>query len=371
MCLRVRNLRWRVLAAYFHTLSPFLFEFTPGIGVRWYGFSYALGFVVGWALLRWLSRRGVTPLTVNQITDAMLILCIGVVAGGRLGYVLFYDPHLLIEFQSSLPFWGVLALNNGGMSSHGGMIGVLLACFVISRKSQRDAIADPLLRGVPMLHVMDLTAIACTPGLMFGRLANFINGELLGQIAAPPGVKGPWYSVQFPQEVFSGHAPALSPQQSSALLRLIDSFRVGSNSDERAYDRLLHYIQHNSTAPGSRAAETIEALSPLISSRYPSQLVQAAAEGLVLGLFLLVLWRRPRRVGTIVAAFLIGYGAMRIGTEFVRLPDAGLASPRLAGLTRGQILSCVMLAGGAACLMWGKKLARQFGGWGKPAPSKT
>jgi phosphatidylglycerol:prolipoprotein diacylglycerol transferase len=354
-----------VLAAYFHTISPFLFEFSPGIGVRWYGLSYALGFIAGWALLRWLSARGVTPLTKDQVTDAMLTLCIGVVLGGRLGYVLFYDPALLLEFTSRAPFWGVFALNKGGMSSHGGMLGVLAACYLISRKSRRDALADPLLRPAPMLHIMDLTALACTPGLMFGRLANFINGELLGQIAAPPGVKGPWYSVQFPQEVFSGHAPALTPEQSDRLGALIDSYRVGAESDGSAFDRMIAYIQHNSTAPGTRAADTIEILQSLIAARYPSQLVQATAEGLILGLFLLLLWRTPRRIGTIVAAFLIGYGVMRIGTEFVRLPDSGLASPTIAGLTRGQILSFAMIVGGVAAAMWGRNMKLVFGGWAR------
>ncbi len=358
-------LRSSVLAAYFHTISPFLFEFSPGVGVRWYGLSYALGFVLGWALLRWLSARGVTPLSKDQVTDAMLTLCIGVVLGGRLGYVTFYDPGLLVEFTSRAPFWGVLALNNGGMSSHGGMIGVLAACYFISRRAQRAAMTDPLLRPAPMLHVMDLTALACTPGLMLGRLANFINGELLGQIAAPPGTKGPWYSVQFPQEVFSGHAPALNPEQAARLEALIDSFRVGTQNDTVAFDRAIHYIQQNPHTPGTRAAETIEILQSLIAARYPSQLVQACAEGLILGLFLLFLWRTPRRIGTIVSAFLIGYGIMRIGTEFVRLPDSGLASPTIAGLTRGQILSCIMIIGGIAAALWGRKQNISFGGWAR------
>jgi phosphatidylglycerol:prolipoprotein diacylglycerol transferase len=350
--------------AWLHDLSPYIFQFGGGFGLRWYGVAYAAGFVVGWLLLRRLSRTGVTPLSVDRITDAMLTLCVGVVAGGRLGYVLFYEPSLLWTFGDSAPWWGLLQINRGGMASHGGMLGVLLACWFISR-GRREA--NGVRSGVvPMLHVMDLTAFAAPPGLFFGRLANFINGELLGRIVAGPGEPAPWWAVRFPQEVFTKHAPALTPEQFESLAKLVDDFRVGQESDAAAFDRALSALQ---SGPAQRSAEVAAQLTPLISSRHPSQMYQAAAEGLVLFACLSLIWLRPRRPGVISAWFLLIYGVLRIATEFYRLPDAHLTVERILGLSRGQWLSAGMILAGAVLLAWctTRRGATKFGP-GQPAP---
>jgi phosphatidylglycerol:prolipoprotein diacylglycerol transferase len=308
---------------------------TQGVGLRWYGTAYAAGFIVAYLLLRALRRRGGTPLSEQQIGDAMLVLCMGVVLGGRLGYVLFYDPSLLVSFGGSAPWWGLLKLNQGGMSSHGGMLGVLFACWWIKRTLDRDPDMVPK---VPLLHVMDLTALVCTPGLFFGRIANFVNGELLGDIE-----------------------PALDPAQQQRLLELINTYRVGAESDASAYDRVIRLLH----AGGSQARDIAAALDPLLAARHPSQLYQALAEGLFLGLCLLLAWKSPRRPGFIVALFLIIYGGLRIVTELYRLPDADLAVQRIAGLSRGQWLSVVMIAFGLLCLWISSKQPGRMGGWGR------
>ena len=123
-------------AAFLHTIDPFLFQFAPGVGVRWYGVAYLAGFVIGWWILHTLAKRRTILLTTDQIADAMLALIIGVFVGGRLGYVIFYQPSLLITFSSSPPWWGLLAINHGGMASHGGMIGVVLASLWIARRQK-------------------------------------------------------------------------------------------------------------------------------------------------------------------------------------------------------------------------------------------
>ncbi|MFZ4572952.1 MAG: prolipoprotein diacylglyceryl transferase [Phycisphaerales bacterium] len=345
------------MLGWFHTLDPIIFRISGELAVRWYGVAYITGFILAYFWMQALSRRKLTPLSPAYLMDALTWLVMGVILGGRFGYVLFYSPELLITFSKSFPFWGVLMLNRGGMASHGGMIGVALACVALAlRRDERGERPQ-------MLHLFDVCALVCTPGLGLGRLANFVNGELLGRVVAPPGQKGPWWSVQYPQEVLEGHAPKLDNAQASALLDLCADMAPGQRF-EAAYQRVLDLLHHG---PAARKAEIIERLSPLVSSRHPSQLYQAFAESVVLGAALWFIWRRPRSPGVIAASFLIIYGAGRIITEFWRLPDADLALQRIAGLSRGQWLSAGMiLIGGAALALISRRSAPKMGGWGAP-----
>jgi prolipoprotein diacylglyceryl transferase len=155
------------LAAWFHDLSPFAIRFTDTFGVRWYGLSYALGFLFAYLLMRRLSARAYTPLRTDQLGDMILTLILGVVVGGRLGYIAFYQPSLLWTFQDGVPFWGVLQINKGGMASHGGMIGVIaLACWWVRRINKQRA--GQSLPPVSMLHVLDVCALAFRPGWAWG-----------------------------------------------------------------------------------------------------------------------------------------------------------------------------------------------------------
>lgn len=360
------------LAAWLHNLSPFLVRFTQDFGLRWYGLAYATGFLVGWMWLRWMSKRGMTPLSPQRVSDAMLLLVLGVVVGGRLGYVLFYSPDLLWRFTTSPPFWGLFQLNKGGMASHGGMLGVITATWFIAR-GPRDSTGGRTQR-VPWPHVIDLTAIACTAGLMLGRIANFINGELLGKIVAPPGRPAPWWAVKFPQERATSnpletldHAPKLDPPQTQQLTDLINAYKTSPpEPDWATYERVLQKLQKG----GSEGTMIAQKLSPLISARYPSQLIQAATDGLVLGAALWLIWRRPRKPGVIGAWFFILYGVLRISTEFVRLPDPQLVELKEAtGLSMGQWLSVLMvLVGAVALVIVSRRDVPKMGGWARPAP---
>ena len=141
--------------AYLHDLDPFAVPFPaswPIAGLRWYGLAYLAGFAAGWGIVKWLARTHRTAIPVPAVSDMMIYILIGVLAGGRLGYCAFYDPALLTQFTPRFPFWGLLAINEGGMSSHGGMIGVVTTLWIFAVRNN-----------LSKLHLMDVTSFASAP----------------------------------------------------------------------------------------------------------------------------------------------------------------------------------------------------------------
>lgn len=356
------------LGAYFHDLNPVVLWLGKDWAVRWYGLSYVAGFAICWLFMFWAARRRLIALRPDRVDVALVAIVLGVLVGGRLVYAIAYDPALLTGFSNSFPFWDLLAINKGGMASHGGMIGAIIGCWLVSREARRPQGA--LAGQGAMLHIMDIVALAAPFGLFLGRIANFINGELLGRIVTPPGPRGggPAWTVQFPQELKGwrqpppalpeGHAPMLDDSQQQALVGLVRSVAQPGDTWAEARDKL---IQH--------AGEHKDALSPLLSSRHPSQIYQAIAEGLVLGLIVWFVWRRPRKPGVVAGVWLVVYGVLRIVTEIWRLPDAQFAQGRPMGLSRGQWFSAAMVACGVVLVWWaGRRAVEAIGGWQVRAP---
>lgn len=322
-----------ILASYVHTLNPIVVDFGL-FAVRWYGVSYLMGFLAAGIILYQLGKRGRVLIPPQHAADAILIFIFGAVIGGRIGYM-WYKPHMLVEFGPTFPYWGLLEIQKGGMASHGGMLGVLIAAWWISRGFMTES-GERIGRS-PMLHVADVSCVIALPGLMFGRLANFVNGELLGRIAAEPGQPAPWWAVKFPQELGTPQAPKLTAEQTSQLNALLASVSQPGDTPEIMINRLVHKVQNGSL-------ELTRALEPLLAARHPSQLYQAAAEGLILSAVLWTVWARPRKPGIVTAWFLISYGILRIVIEqFWRLPDANLETQYILGVTRGQLFSIIMV----------------------------
>jgi phosphatidylglycerol---prolipoprotein diacylglyceryl transferase len=276
----------------FPDISPNLIEielFGTTFALRWYALAYIAGILFGWwIVLKAIRTPGLwatdPPATPAQIERLLTWIIVGVILGGRLGYVLFYDlaTYLADPLQ-------IVRVWEGGMAFHGGFAGVVIAALWFCRRE-----------GIPMLSMGDLLALATPVGLMLGRIANFINAELWGRATDLP------WGVIFP----------------------------------------------------GAAAQTCPQLTGLCA-RHPSQLYQAALEGLLLVVVLLWLaFRRGwlKRPGAIMGVFLAGYGLARFLVEFVRQPDAQFVSDGnpvgLAlqiggwGLTMGQLLSLPMLAVG-------------------------
>jgi phosphatidylglycerol:prolipoprotein diacylglycerol transferase len=330
-----------------HTLDPFVFEISPGIGPRWYGMSYLAGFVVGWLVLRWLARSGRIPLSARQVGDLVTNVIIGVIVGGRVGHVVFYDRPLLWQFSDSFPFWGLLELNKGGMSSHGGVIGVSLAIILFARREK-----------LPILVVGDAVAFAVPWGLMFGRLANWVNGELWGR-ALPDAMQAnpPWWSVKYPEELtlFTSVPTSLEP------------LRELAPATERLSDaKFLAWVQSTAYDHANSAHDAvITAITPVLTAYYPSQFFQALTEGPCLLILMSLAWLAPRRAGTISAVFLAGYGVLRYTTEQFREADSPVIA--LGFLTLPMLLSITMIAFGVMFFVLSRKSQPIGGLWKRAA----
>jgi len=342
-----------LLAAYLHRLNPFAWEFAEGVGIRWYGLSYVAGFVLAWWIIRSLARRGRSPLAPEQAGDLIVAVAIGTVVGGRLGYCLLYQPSLLVGFSSSPPFWSALAIHQGGMASHGGITGLILACFWYAK---RHTIGS-LRWGEATLHLMDLTAITSCLGLCFGRMANFINGELYGR---PCADDLPW-AVHFPQELaeWSPQDPRLVSEGFLAVRDRVAELGLFAPRPGSGCSCAVGGSDTDIILTAVRSDEQTAALiQPLLEARHPSQIYEALLEGLLLLVILWFIWRITRRRGMVAAGFLVIYPILRAIGEQFRMPDAHIGFDAL-GLTRGQELSGVMLVIGLVC--WAFWVRRPLG----------
>ena len=254
-------------------INPVLVHIGP-LAVRWYALAYIVGILAGWIYARAIIRsprlwNGEAPLTVLDFDDFVIWITLGIILGGRIGYVLFYNLPVFAAHPLQ-----IFELWNGGMSFHGGFLGCTIAI-----------VAFALKRKIPVFSLGDLTTAVTPIGLCLGRLANFINGELWGR---PTDV--PWAMI-FPT---GGPIP-----------------------------------------------------------RHPSQLYEAALEGVVLFIALNVLVRLGalKRPGVITGSFAVGYGMARIICEFFREPDPQLGF-LWGGLTMGMLLCIPLMLAGIGILAY-------------------
>jgi phosphatidylglycerol:prolipoprotein diacylglycerol transferase len=252
----------------FPQIDPVFFHIGP-LAVRWYGISYVVGILVAWQYAIWITKHFNLTITKQQIDDFLMWALGGIVIGGRLGHILFFQLERYIANPLE-----IFMTWEGGMSFHGGMLGVVIAILVYCRKNQ-----------IPILRFADIFAAVTPIGLLLGRIANFVNGELFGRITDVS------WAMVFP---------------------------------------------HGGPFP-----------------RHPSQLYEAALEGLALLIILHIGWRMAgirELPGRLTGIFLVGYGIARTLVEFVREPDTFHSIIGLE-LTTGQMLSIPMILYGAY-LMW-------------------
>jgi phosphatidylglycerol:prolipoprotein diacylglycerol transferase len=256
----------------FPAINPVAVALGP-FAIRWYALAYIAGLLIGWRYCLSLCLRAPNLVRPRDIDDFLVWATLGVVLGGRTGYVLFYN----FGYYAAHP-WQALEVWHGGMSFHGGALGVTIAILLFTRT-----------RRLPMLAFSDIIVEAVPIGLFFGRIANFINGELYGR-------------------------PAPAWAHAIAMIYPTDPLRV---------------------------------------PRYPSEIFEAFCEGVVLFLVLFVAERRGwrQRPGLVTGLFLIGYAVARIFCEMFRQPDPQIGYLWF-GTTEGQLLSIPVLLAGLALILW-------------------
>ncbi|MBR1978567.1 MAG: prolipoprotein diacylglyceryl transferase [Akkermansia sp.] len=322
------------LATYIHHIDPILLDI-PGtpLAIRWYGLAYVGGFILGYMVLLWLAKRRLYTVEPEKLGDFITTVCIfGVLMGGRLGEFFFYwlPEHGWSGFCND-PLW-VLRVWEGGMASHGGIIAVLLVTIWYCRKNKLS---------IP--SVTDGLAIVCTIGIFFGRVANFINGELYGRITTATNP----IAMKFPQEFFA--LPTTTQIQAKAALdhtmgAPIETLAICDNAGmptESFFDIMMRLTRENDSFR--------ETLGQFLTPRYPSQLFEALGEGLIIFIVLIALrlgWKNAPS-GIFSALFCFMYATARISTECFREPDADTWH----GITRGQYLSFAIVALGVAFLI--------------------
>lgn len=307
------------LADSIHNLSPFLVRFTENIGIRWYGLSYVLAFIAGFYLLRFLIRRGYSEMAEDKLIDFITYAAIfGVTLGGRLGYMLLYSPREF--FANPLVFFRLL---DGGMASHGGIAGLAIFTLYFAKR-----------HGYHWRHIGDNLCVVAPVGIAIVRCANFINGELWGNITTKAAT--PW-AMKFPSELKD------IPVGSDRYTDLITA-TTAIDKNAGTPDVIIELAREN--------GQLRDAISGFLEYRHPSQIYQALLEGLALFLILFAVRLRWRRLpyGVLTALFFIGYATFRIVGELFRYPDAG----NFPGteLSKGQFYSLFMYAIGAVFIAY-------------------
>ncbi len=312
-----------MFATYVHDLNPIALPIYGGLALRWYGLAYLMGFVAGFLLLRNLAQRGLWVLKPEKTADFIAAVALfGVFLGGRIGWVLFYfkDGFWEPEWWPAIQADPLLVLRvwEGGMASHGGILGLAIFTWYYAKKHR-----------VSWAGLADGLCVVGPLGLFFGRMANFINGELYGRVA-----NGVAWAVKFPQSL------TLEPEETQsaawqACMRIDPAL-----AEARTIDPLIAAARTN--------PEISKTLGEYLQPRHPSQIYEGLLEGLVLFLILYaVRVKFPKAAnGLITGLFFALYAIFRIFGEQFREPDSAL----VGFLTKGQFFSLFMFLFAAAFL---------------------
>ncbi len=326
-----------MFAIYVHNLNPIALPIYGGLALRWYGLAYLMGFVGGFLLLRSLARRKLWVLQPEKTADFIAAAALfGVFMGGRIGYILFY--HLPKVGWAGLVQDPLLVFRvwEGGMASHGGILGLVIFTWFYARKHK-----------VTWTGLGDGLCVVAPLGLFFGRMANFINGELYGRVAHGIG-----WAMKFPLSLMDGNAPEFMRFDDAAIAAVQAEPKLGTayQALEAASNRDYPYAKSayfEALLDANRHSDKVTAaIEPYLEPRHPSQLYEGLLEGLLLFTILYVVRVKFPKApdGLLTALFFSLYAIFRIFGEHFREPDAAM----VGAFSKGQFFSFFMFAFAAA-----------------------
>jgi phosphatidylglycerol:prolipoprotein diacylglycerol transferase len=281
-------------------IDPIIFSVGP-LAVRWYGLMYVIGFAAGWWLARRRAARPDSTWQPAEVDDLIFYAAIGVILGGRLGWIAFYGGEQVLQDPLT-----IVRIWEGGMSFHGGLIGVIVSVLIFARQRQRR-----------FPDVLDFLTPLPGIGIFAGRIGNFINGELWGKQTSAP-----WGFIVDPAPLY--------PVQAAEATRLCQRFGV----------------------------------DPCVLHVHASQLYEGVLEGLLLFVVLWVFTRKQRPRLAPTGLFLIVYGVCRFAVEFVRVPDENRGYLFFDWVTMGQLLSLPMILIGLILMAWAYRAQEASGNYG-------
>ncbi len=322
------------LATYIHDLDPVIVSLGP-LKLRWYGLAYLIGFIAAYYILRWFSGKKLWVLPQDKVGDFITYgAFFGVFLGGRLGHLLFYHtvnegPGWLINDPLRL-----FRVWEGGMASHGGILGLVIFCYVYSRRQK-----------VSWLGMGDGLVVVCPIGLFTGRMANFINGEIYGKVS-----DGISWAVKFPQTLID-QGLIEQTRYAEAAHDAIDAAPslIGPENQMPTFQALVETSRQNDAVK--------EAIGQHLEPRHPAQVYEALTEGLLLFiiLFTIRILFPKLPAGTLTGLFFILYAAARIFCEQFKISETA----DILGMTMGSFLSVLMILGGTAFLIYSVASSRK------------
>ena len=332
-----------MLSLYVHDLNPVIVEITDTIKLRWYGFAYLMAFVAGYFLLKWLADKKLWVLPGKVVGDFIAYAAVfGVFLGGRIGNVLIYQRQELMEDPLM-----IFRVWEGGMASHGGILGLMIFTFVYARNKK-----------VSWTGLGDGLCVVAPLGIMFGRLANFVNGELYGRVD-----KSFAWAMKFPNALWDPNAIENTKKnlaQSSAARADVDgdyaeyyqkldsAIQAQPAEGTPEFANMMELYSERPEALNTAIRENAavkEAVTYYLEPRYPSQLFQAALEGFSLFLILFIVRLKFPKLayGVLTGLFFIFYAIFRISMEKFREPEIANINFLGSEWTMGQFLSLFMV----------------------------
>ncbi len=337
--------------------QPTILKFTESWGLHWSGLALSLSILLCFVLIHWMVQRQRGELTHAHVFDFMIYLTFGAFIGSRLFYCLFLDSEIFFQFRETFPYWGVFETDEGGFSSFGAIVGVLMSTSLFAFKT-----------GVNRPYLFDLSAL-CAPVVLFlTRVSSFLTGELFGGVATdfPIRVRVPNEILYWPIDQFSKldqikEMVPIAGIDASDWSNAVEAYNQSKEAQVQMHSYLVRFVDYFTQRP----EEYFRSIYPLLQDRYPVQLIEAGIEGFLLFLIVFLAWKSPRRPGVVATIFLIFFSISEFALDQIRY-KTHLEAGTLFGIPHQILIAGVFFVIGILMfLVWNRSEILKTPGWGR------